>query len=70
MYSAARLPQGWTRSLLYGFVFALAIRAEIDEFARTSGPGFLVRWLLSSLLMGLVLGAIHRALERANRPAR
>ncbi|HEX6371396.1 MAG TPA: hypothetical protein VF006_20935 [Longimicrobium sp.] len=72
MYRATRLPHGWIRSLLYGFVFAVVITAEIDNFVSMSGAEFIVHWVLGSVFVGLVLGVLFHALGGANqrRPAR
>lgn len=60
--SHAAGPRRWLHSYVFGVMLALFTRAEIQQFAGMPLHTWLLRWVLSSLGMGIVAGAIYHVI--------
>ena len=67
MHAAVRQRHGWPRSILLGIVIAMASATEVQAFASHTPAAYGVRWMLTSVTVGLVLAVVIHLLGRANR---
>lgn len=68
VYATASRPRGWPRSFVNGLMISLAIGADIEDFAGMPLDRFLERWMVVSLVTGLILGSVFHAFAGEDEP--
>jgi hypothetical protein len=69
VYAADRTPPGWLRWCLYCILMCLIIQGDVTDFVSRSLQRYLLFWVVSSLIYGVIVGTAFHVLQRRNRTA-